>query len=185
MERLIHIALDEKCMTFMLVPERRLRLTEIPDGCPLHDAFLRFMGKGEVRPEDAVKFKCVTQVIAEIQLTLDFFMSRRWLLPTWLVLPKDRTLRMKAHVEEEWVIDSGNMVWEAVFFASGLARLAEPSFAATRVLAVPNVPYGGPTSKSAKGPVNLRGNMVEGLFGYLHGQMQKELRAWRQRNPYG
>ncbi len=102
------------------------------------------------------------------------------MLPRWLVLPKGRALREAAHVGDDAIIDSGNMVWEALFFASGLSRFAEASLTAAVVVAIPNAPYGTRTNRSAKGPVNLRGNIIEGLHGHLLLNMQREL-AWRAR----
>ena len=94
-------------------------------------------------------------------------------LPAWMVMPRDRPLRAKATGDE--YDDPGNQVWEALFWTAGLEKLVNHSLDHYMlVTACPNAPYGSATNKSAKGPVNMRGNLIEALLRWLFQQQQQE-----------
>lgn len=179
--RLVHVSLDSYCVSWMMSQQRQSMRRTGPYGTELQAAFEHYAQKGE-NPFIAGHYDLplsVSQVVAEIQLTIDAMLSKRMILPAWLVLPKDQSLRRQANQLPYEFIDPGNMVFEAMFHLAGLSRLVAQSEEHMRnMMMLPAAPYADQTNKSSVGPVNRRGNLIEGMFHYLWRKSSQEWRTW-------
>ena len=143
----------------------------------LQTGFRYFIEKGKNPWKEPDKIKLpfsIGQVIAEIHLTFDCIFKRKLFLPDSLTSPDDKALRGTAG--EEGYEDYGNMVWEAMFWSGQFYKFCGKTNQ-NKLLACPNAPYGEKTNKSAAGPVNMRGNILETLLCFLYQQIPGE-RTW-------
>jgi len=97
----------------------------------------------------------------EMEVCLDH-MSRRAFLPKWLLEPHDRNIRMDASQAADGFIDPGNLILDVFVHIFRLWRFPLDRYK-QQVLRQPIAEYGASANKSAKGPVNLRGNIVEAI----------------------
>ena len=166
--RVIHVALDRASVEFCLessLPGRCYQTgvghwkgfqSYIETGCN------RFTVDGAELPS------CRGQVIAEVHLAIEQFVRERIHLPAWLVLPRDRPRTAQANQLPDCFHDPGNEAVEALFHLVGLQKLLTSSLEhRLRMLQLPAAPYGDRTNQSSVGPVNRRGNMIEGMLNFL------------------
>jgi hypothetical protein len=152
---------------------------EQPASTALRDAFLNWCEKGSIAGMS--KLLSPSHIAAELQLSWVHLKTNSW-LPKWLAFPTDRGLRGR-DVDHAYV-DFGNEIWEQMFWASNMQSLLDTSVRNwEKIQAIPSAPYGETTNKSAKGPVNARGNIIEGLLSWAYGKMQHEKRSWPTWRP--
>ena len=89
-------------------------------------------------------------------------MHQRGMSPRWLVEPHDRFIREDAGASADGFVDPGNFHLDTFVHIFRLWRFASEPFQAS-VMRQPIAEYGSRANKSAKGPVNLRGNIVEAI----------------------
>ena len=99
--------------------------------------------------------------LAEMERVLKA-MARRNRLPYWLLRPHDRNIRDDAQDSATGSVDPGNYVLDMVVHALRLWQYAEAG-RTMLVLKQSIKEYGERGNKSSKGPVNLRGNIVEAM----------------------
>ena len=122
----------------------------------------------------------IGQVIAEIHLTFECICKRELPLPDSLTSPDDKALR--ATSVDEGYEDYGNMVWEAMFWSCQFSKFCGKTNQ-DQLLACPNAPYGEKTNRSAVGPVNMRGNILETLLSFLYKEIPGERTSRHQVRP--
>ena len=117
----------------------------------------------------------ISQVVAELQLTIADLIASKRFLPAWMVMPRDNKLRREANKLGEEMRDPGNPLFEALFHAAGLEQLFMCSIDHHQAMMhLPNAPYSDKTNKSSHGPVNRRGNLIEGALAFLWKKMGDE-----------
>ena len=99
--------------------------------------------------------------LAEMERTLKV-MAKRWMLPYWLRRPHDKNIRDDASASADGSTDPGNYVLDVVVHSLRLWQYCE-SGRINRVMKQSIAEYGERCNKSATGPVNLRGNIVEAM----------------------
>ena len=117
---------------------------------------------GCLQPWDAKDWPLNPRVwLAEMERVLKT-MSKRRCLPYWLRRPHERNIRDDASASADGSTDPGNYILDVVVHALRLWNYCEPS-KVNIVIAQSIHEYGARANKSAKGPVNLRGNIVEAM----------------------
>ena len=99
---------------------------------------------------------------AEMERTLKI-MSKRGCLPYWLKRPHDRNIRDDASESADGFSDPGNYDLDVFVHALRLWRYVEGGHRVSLVMKQSIAEYGSNANKSAHGPVNLRGNIVEAM----------------------
>ena len=99
--------------------------------------------------------------LGEMERTLRI-MAKKGCLPYWLKRPSDRNIRNDAAEAADGFSDPGNYDLDIVVHCLRLWRYCEGS-RANMVMKQSISEYGSAGNKSAKGPVNLRGNIVEAM----------------------
>ena len=108
-------------------------------------------------------------------------MAVRGLLPYWLQHPQDRNIRNDASESAEGFSDPGNFVLDMVVHALRLRQYCEAS-RAEAVMKQGIHEYGHRANKSAKGLVNLRGNIVEAMTKNLQQMGSSNMQVWNKYN---
>ena len=91
---------------------------------------------------------------------LQYLHCKGW-LPKNITNPNDRYIRYAADRNcSDHFVDPGNVVWDILFNVLRLDQYVV-SWRAEPIPRVSPSEYGAGTNKSAKGPVNLRGNVLE------------------------
>ena len=98
---------------------------------------------------------------SEFELVLNI-MHQRGRSPRWLVEPHDRHIREDAGESADGFVDQVNSHLDTLMHIFRLWRFASERFQASD-MQQPINEYAGRAHKSAKGPVNLRGNIVEAI----------------------
>ena len=102
-------------------------------------------------------------VTVECMWTLDYLQSQGW-MPRNVTNPHDRKIREAAgQACSPFHTDPGNWIWDIMFHVLRLdkyvvQRRVEP------VMRTAPAEYGAGSNKSSKGPVNLRGNILEAIL---------------------
>ena len=99
--------------------------------------------------------------LGEFERTLKA-MAQRSELPYWLKHPSDRNIRGDASESADGFSDPGNFDLDVIVHAMRLWQYCDASKAG-KVIRQPTSAYGASSNKSSKGPVNLRGNIVEAM----------------------
>ena len=99
--------------------------------------------------------------LGEMERVLMVMQRKRW-IPYWLYKPSDHHIRKDAAESAAGFDDPGNYVLDVVVHALRLWNYCEPS-RLHLVIQQPICDYGGRANRSAKGPVNLRGNIIEAM----------------------
>ena len=87
--------------------------------------------------------------------------------PIWITTPRDHG-KVRKESSDYGYTEQGNEIWEALFYLAGFPSIvAQP-----QALATPADLYGQRGNKSAKGSVNLHGNVIESVFGLLHSALE-------------
>ena len=102
-------------------------------------------------------------------------LGRRRLIPKWITTATDSGARAAANQAPAGYQDPGNVILDMFIHVTAFWNLMSDR-SIERFLRV-HGSYGSNANKSSHGPVNLRGNVVEGLLGHL----QKVAGAFRQR----
>ena len=97
-------------------------------------------------------------------------LQQRDLIPEWISKPTDHGY-VRHNSSDFGYCEQGNEIWEALFYMAGFQDFVDVEVA----FKVPNDEYGQSSNKSAKGSFNLRGNIVESMFGHLHKQVPEKL----------
>ena len=99
--------------------------------------------------------------LAEMERVLKKMAHKGW-LPYWLQHPHDGNIREDASVSAGGSTDPGNYVLDVVVHALRLWQYSESSHI-SKVMKQSIAEYGERANKSAHGPVNLRGNIIEAM----------------------
>ena len=99
--------------------------------------------------------------LCEMERCLKTMRKKDW-IPYWLKRPHDRNIRDDASASADGSTDPGNYVLDVVVHALRLWQYCE-SGRINMVMKQSIVEYGERANKSAHGPVNLRGNIVEAM----------------------
>ena len=110
-------------------------------------------------------------------------MAKRSMLPYWLRRPADRNIRDDAHEAAAGFSDPGNYTLDIMVHALRLWRYCEAS-RVDLVIRQPLDEYGARSNKSAHGPVNLRGNIIEAMSKNLQTMGGSRRAAWCKYDPY-
>ena len=102
--------------------------------------------------------------LAELEWTFKRMMAMNW-LPQDCRCPNDKFIRARATGAEGYH-DPGNENWDIMVHLLRMWRAVDVNHY-TQVIKVPGKEYGERGNKSAAGPVNLRGNIVESLLRHL------------------
>ena len=99
--------------------------------------------------------------LCEMERTLKTLNRKNW-LPYWLRYPQDRNIRDDASASADGSVDPGNYILDMIVHALRLWQYTESS-RVPKVMKQSIAEYGEKSNKSAHGPVNLRGNIVEAM----------------------
>ena len=99
--------------------------------------------------------------LGEMERCLQVMAFKKW-LPYWLHKPHDRYIRNDASAAATGFSDPGNYVLDVMVHALRLWNYCDAS-KTHLVISQPIAEYGERANKSAKGPVNLRGNIIEAM----------------------
>jgi hypothetical protein len=123
--RLVHIEVDTACIDFLHSNPVRTQVAWYD--WTLQDAFKEYQqtGKSPWCSTERPIPSNISQVVAELQLTMDYMMASKRFLPAWMVMPRDQSLRREANKLGEEFHDPGNQLFEALFHAAGLEQLFE------------------------------------------------------------
>ena len=102
--------------------------------------------------------------LSETRRALDQMAKFGW-MPRFVTHVHDKFIRTHANNAPETWHDPGNYVLDVAVNALRLWQFVNVSHAA-KVTQVSQATYGSSANKSAKGPVNLRGNILEALLGH-------------------
>ena len=94
-------------------------------------------------------------------------LERRGQIPRFLAAPNDRKIRQHANMAPEFYNDPGNVNLDLTFYVLHLWDFMTP-MALQDILKLSWRDYGTRGEKSSEGPINFRGNVLEGLIGYCH-----------------
>lgn len=109
-------------------------------------------------------------------------MSFKRQIPHWLHRPHDRYIRNDASEAAAGFSDPGNYTLDVIVHALRLWNYCEAS-RAERVIYQPISEYGASANKSAKGPVNLRGNIIEAMTKCLQKTGSEGRSRWGEYDP--
>ena len=120
---------------------------------------------------------CPRAWLAEFERTLRV-MAKKGCLPYWLKRPADKNIRDDASASADGFTDPGNYDLDIFVHAMRLWQYCEGS-RADLVMKQPISEYGTRSNKSAKGPVNLRGNIVEAMTKNLQQMGNQKASQWK------
>jgi hypothetical protein len=115
--------------------------------------------------------------IAETVWCFDALAEKGW-TPRNLRMPHDRYIRQSASSVDEHIGDPGNLCFDVVLHVLRLWRYVGETRVEQTMRIAPQE-YGARGNKSSKGPVNLRGNIIESLISDLQKMaVDKEWKGW-------
>lgn len=121
--------------------------------------------------------------IAETIWCFDALAEKGW-TPHNLHMPHDRFIRDAANQVDEHIGDPGNLCFEVAIHVLRLWRYIGET-RVQKVMRIAPQAYGTRGNKSSKGPVNLRGNIIESLISDLQKMaVDKPPKGW-PRGAYG
>ena len=106
-------------------------------------------------------------------------LARRGWIPFWMKHPRDKWIRPDAAESATGFVDPGNLTLDVFVHVFRLWRFIDV-IGFDAAIRQPQHPYGHKTNMSSKGPVNLRGNIVEASLKDLQKMGGSRIQHWQQ-----